>query len=66
VTKALSSFSGIHTVLRAPKGDGYGAIMSPCSTPGRRAADDVSAMSQETLAGAAADIGRAIVDVDRA
>ena len=66
VTKAASSFSGIHTVLRAPKGDGYGAIMfAMFERLGVVPPMTVSAMSQETLAGAAADIGRAIVDVDR-
>ena len=27
VSRAASSFAGVHTVLRAPKGDGYGTIM---------------------------------------
>jgi light-independent protochlorophyllide reductase subunit B len=66
VTKAASSFSQIHTILRAPKGDGYGAIMfAMFERLGVLPPMTVSAMSEATLAGAPADIGRAIGDVDR-
>jgi light-independent protochlorophyllide reductase subunit B len=66
VTKAASSFSGIHTILRAPKGDGYGTIMfAMFERLGVAPPLTVSAMSEATLAGASADIGRAIADVDR-
>jgi light-independent protochlorophyllide reductase subunit B len=66
VTKAASSFSGIHTILRAPKGDGYAAIMfAMFERLGVAPPITVSGMSEATLAGAPADIGRAIRDVDR-
>ena len=66
VTKAASSFAEIHTVLRAPKGDGYGTIMfAMFERLGVAPPLTVSAMSESTLAGAPADIGRAIADVDR-
>ena len=66
VTKAASSFSGIHTILRAPKGDGYGAIMfAMFERLGVAPPMTVCALSEATLAGAPADIGRAITDVDR-
>jgi light-independent protochlorophyllide reductase subunit B len=66
VTKAASSFSQIHTILRAPKGDGYGTIMfAMFERLGVHPPLTVSAMSEATLAGAPADIGRAIADVDR-
>jgi light-independent protochlorophyllide reductase subunit B len=66
VTKAASSFAQIHTVLRAPKGDGYGTIMfAMFERLGVAPPLTVSAMSEATLAGAPADIGRAIADVDR-
>ena len=66
VTRAASSFSGIHTILRAPKGDGYGTIMfAMFERLGVAPPLSVSAMSEATLAGAPADIGRAIADVDR-
>jgi light-independent protochlorophyllide reductase subunit B len=66
VTKAASSFSGVHTVLRAPKGDGYAAIMfAMFERLGVAPPMTVAAMSESTLAGAPADIGRVIADVDR-
>ena len=66
VTKAASSFTGIHTILRAPKGDGYGTIMMAMfERLGVVPPLSISAVSEATLAGAPADIGRAIRDVDR-
>ena len=66
VTRAASSFAGIHTVLRAPKGDGYGTIMlAMFERLGVAPPITVCAMSEATLAGAAADIGRAIADADQ-
>ncbi len=66
VTKAASSFSGVHTILRAPKGDGYGTVMfAMFERLGVAPPMTVSALSEATLAGAAADIGRTLVEVDR-
>jgi light-independent protochlorophyllide reductase subunit B len=66
VSKAASSFAGIHTILRAPKGDGYGTIMlAMFERLGVPPPLTISAVSEATLAGAPADIGRAILDVDR-
>jgi light-independent protochlorophyllide reductase subunit B len=66
VTKAASSFTGIHTILRAPKGDGYGTIMMAMfERLGVVPPLTISAVSEATLAGAPADIGRAIREVDR-
>jgi light-independent protochlorophyllide reductase subunit B len=66
VSKAASSFAGIHTILRAPKGDGYGTIMlAMFERLGVSPPLTISAVSEATLAGAPADIGRAIRDVDR-
>jgi light-independent protochlorophyllide reductase subunit B len=66
VSKAASSFAGIHTILRAPKGDGYGTIMlAMFERLGVAPPLTISAVSEATLAGAPADIGRAIRDVDR-
>jgi light-independent protochlorophyllide reductase subunit B len=66
VTKAASSFNGVHTILRAPKGDGYGTIMMAMfERLGAVPPLTISAVSEATLAGAPADIGRAILDVDR-
>ena len=66
VTKASSSFSGLHTIVRAPKGDGYAAIMfAMFERLGVPPPMTVSAMTEATLAGAPADIGRVIADVDK-
>jgi light-independent protochlorophyllide reductase subunit B len=66
VTKASSSFSGVHTIVRAPKGDGYAAIMfAMFERLGVPPPMTITALTEATLAGAPADIGRAIVDVDR-
>ena len=65
VTKAASSFTGIHTILRAPKGDGYSTIMMAMfERLGVVPPLTISAVSEATLAGAPADIGRAIREVD--
>lgn len=65
VTKAASSFAKIHTILRAPKGDGYAAIMfAMFERLGVPPPITVSAMSESTLAGAPAEIGRAILEAD--
>lgn len=66
VSRAASSFAGVHTVLRAPKGDGYGTIMlAMFERLGIPPPLTVTALNEATLAGAAADIGRVLVDVDR-
>jgi len=66
VSKAASSFSGVHTILRAPKGDGYGTIMlAMFERLGVTPPLTISAVSESSLAGAPADIGRAILEVDR-
>jgi light-independent protochlorophyllide reductase subunit B len=66
VSRAASSFAGVHTILRAPKGDGYGTIMlAMFERLGVTPPLTISAVSEATLAGAPADIGRAIAEVDR-
>jgi light-independent protochlorophyllide reductase subunit B len=66
VSKAAASFSGIHCVLRAPKGDGYGTIMlAMFERLGVVPPLSVSALSEATLAGAAADLPVLLRDVDR-
>ncbi len=66
VSKAASSFSGIHTIVRAPKGDGYGTIMlAMFERLGVSPPLTIAALTEASLAGAPADIGRAIADVDR-
>jgi light-independent protochlorophyllide reductase subunit B len=66
VSRAASSFNGVHTILRAPKGDGYGTIMlAMFERLGVSPPLTISAVSEATLAGAPADIGRAIAEVDR-
>jgi light-independent protochlorophyllide reductase subunit B len=66
VAKAAASFSGIHCVLRAPKGDGYGTIMlAMFERLGVMPPLSVCAMSEATLAGAAANIPAVLREVDR-
>jgi light-independent protochlorophyllide reductase subunit B len=66
VSKAASSFAGIHTILRAPKGDGYGTIMlAMFERLGVSPPLTIAALTEANLAGAPADIGRAIAEVDR-
>jgi light-independent protochlorophyllide reductase subunit B len=65
VCKAAASFSGIHAVLRAPKGDGYGTIMlAMFERLGVIAPISVCAMSEATLAGAAANLPAVLREVD--
>ena len=66
VSKAAASFSGIHCVLRAPKGDGYGTIMlAMFERLGVVAPLSVCAMSEATLAGAAANLPALLREIDR-
>ncbi len=66
VAKAVASFSGIHCVLRAPKGDGYGTIMMAMfERLGVTPPLSVSAMSEATLAGAAANLPPLLQEIDR-
>ncbi len=66
VSKAAASFSGIHCVLRAPKGDGYGTIMlAMFERLGVVPPLSISALSEATLAGAPADLPSLLRDVDR-
>jgi light-independent protochlorophyllide reductase subunit B len=65
VCKAAASFANIHAVLRAPKGDGYGTIMlAMFERLGVVPPISVCAMSEATLAGAAADIPAVLREVD--
>jgi len=65
VSKAASSFNGIHTILRAPKGDGYGTIMlAMFERLGVTPPLSVCAMSEATLAGSQANIPAVIREVD--
>jgi light-independent protochlorophyllide reductase subunit B len=66
VSKAAASFSKIHCVLRAPKGDGYGTIMlAMFERLGVMPPLSVCAMSEATLAGASANIPAVLREVDR-
>ena len=65
VCKAAASFSGIHAVLRAPKGDGYGTIMlAMFERLGIVPPISLCAMSEATLAGASANIPAVLREVD--
>ena len=65
VCKVAASFSGIHAVLRAPKGDGYGTIMlAMFERLGVVPPISVCAMSEATLAGAAANVPAVLREVD--
>ena len=65
VCKAAASFSRIHAVLRAPKGDGYGTIMlAMFERLGVIPPISVCAMSEATLAGAAANVPAVLREVD--
>jgi light-independent protochlorophyllide reductase subunit B len=65
VCKAAASFSGIHAVLRAPKGDGYGTIMlAMFERLGVVPPISVCAMSEATLAGASANVPAVLREVD--
>jgi light-independent protochlorophyllide reductase subunit B len=66
VCKAAASFSGIHAVLRAPKGDGYGTIMlAMFERLGVIPPITVCGMSEATLAGAPANLPAVLREVDR-
>jgi len=65
VCKAAASFANIHAVLRAPKGDGYGTIMlAMFERLGVVPPISVCAMSEATLAGAAANIPAVLREID--
>jgi light-independent protochlorophyllide reductase subunit B len=66
VSKAASSFAGVHTIVRAPKGDGYGTIMlAMFERLGVSPPLTIAALTEASLAGNPADIGSVIADVDR-
>jgi len=53
-SKAASSFNGIHTIVRAPKGDGYGTIMlAMFERLGVSPPLTISALTEATLAATA-------------
>ena len=65
VSKAAASFANVHCVLRAPKGDGYGTIMlAMFERLGVVAPLSVSAMSEATLAGSAANLPQLLREID--
>ncbi len=65
-SKASASLSGVHTVLRAPKGDGYATIMlAMFERLGTVPPLSICALTEATLAGAAADIPAHLVDLER-
>lgn len=65
VSKAAASFANVHCVLRAPKGDGYGTIMlAMFERLGVVAPLSVSAMSEATLAGSAANVPQLLREID--
>jgi light-independent protochlorophyllide reductase subunit B len=65
VSKAAASFSGVHCVVRAPKGDGYGTIMlAMFERLGVLPPLSFCAMSEGTLAGEAADLPAILREVD--
>ncbi len=66
VSKAAASFSKIHCVVRAPKGDGYGTIMlAMFERLGVMPPLSFCAMSEATLAGAAANLPAVLREIDR-
>jgi len=65
VCKVAASFADIHAVLRAPKGDGYGTIMlAMFERLGVLPPLSFCAMSEATLAGAAADLPAMLREID--
>jgi light-independent protochlorophyllide reductase subunit B len=65
VSRAAASFSKVHCILRAPKGDGYGTIMlAMFERLGVVPPLSVCAMSEATLAGAAANLPAVLREVD--
>jgi light-independent protochlorophyllide reductase subunit B len=64
--KAAASIGGIHAVLRAPKGDGYGTIMlAMFERLGVAPPLSISGLSEFTLAGAPANLPDHLVEMDR-
>jgi light-independent protochlorophyllide reductase subunit B len=65
-TKASASLSGVHTVLRAPKGDGYATIMlAMFERLGAVPPLSICALTEATLAGASANIPAHLVDLEK-
>ena len=65
VSKAAASFGKIHCVVRAPKGDGYSTIMlAMFERLGVFPPLSFCAMSEATLAGAAADLPNMLREID--
>jgi light-independent protochlorophyllide reductase subunit B len=65
VARAATSFSDVHCILRAPKGDGYGTIMlAMFERLGVIGPLSISAVDEATLAGAAADLPVLLREVD--
>ncbi len=66
VSKAAASFADVHCVVRAPKGDGYGTIMlAMFERLGVTPPLSFCAMSEATLAGAAANLPALLREIDR-
>jgi len=66
VSKAAASFANVHCVVRAPKGDGYGTIMlAMFERLGVTPPLSFCAMSEATLAGAAANLPAMLREIDR-
>jgi light-independent protochlorophyllide reductase subunit B len=65
VSKAAASFANVHCIVRAPKGDGYGTIMlAMFERLGVMPPLSFCAMSEATLAGAAANLPALLREVD--
>ena len=65
VSKAAASFAKLHCVVRAPKGDGYSTIMlAMFERLGVLPPLSFCAMSEATLAGAAADLPAMLREID--
>ncbi|GAC1304092.1 MAG: ferredoxin:protochlorophyllide reductase (ATP-dependent) subunit B [Vulcanimicrobiaceae bacterium] len=65
VSKAAASFANVHCVVRAPKGDGYGTIMlAMFERLGVLPPLSFCAMSEATLAGAAANLPALLLEID--
>jgi light-independent protochlorophyllide reductase subunit B len=65
VSKAAASFGNVHCVVRAPKGDGYSTIMlAMFERLGVLPPLSFCAMSEATLAGAAADLPVLLREID--
>lgn len=65
VSMCASSINGVHTVLRAPKGDGYATIMlAMFERLGVLPPLTINALTEGTLAGAPADLPRVLREID--